>query len=108
MSHLTLPQILDLDWGDAELSGVHWEEGGRDLVLLFQRTDSRIELRCSWAESLELHLQNPHQGGRFLTWSGVIETEPDERYRVHFDFGSAGQLALTCNELMAVRLSSVV
>jgi hypothetical protein len=102
MSHLTVPQILKLDWGDAELSTVRWEERGRDLALTFERTASNIELRCSWADGLKLDLENPSRGGRFLTWSGVIEPQLDGRYRVRFDFGSEGQLSLTCNDVMVV------
>jgi hypothetical protein len=105
MRELTAEEIVALDWGDAHLSQVRWEDDGRDLVLVLHRSEGdQAELRCTWAEDFKLALATaPAQGGMALTCAGSVERLPDGRHRVLLDFANAGSLSVICNEVSGVR-----
>ena len=101
MSDLKAEDLGSLNWGDAHLSQIRWEEDGRDIVLVLRRSGGEeAELRCTWAEGLALQIEKRDQGGMALTWAGSIERLPDGRHRVELDFSGEGRLSLVCNEVV--------
>lgn len=99
--------LLRSSWCDVTLLGMHWAEGGRDLVLTLElsgadteRKSAKRVLRCRWASNVRVNLSpRGAEGGPPMTWEGSTTRTLDRGWSVHFDFAHRGELSLACSEL---------
>jgi hypothetical protein len=102
----TVEMIASMAWGDVELQGMDWIEGGRDLLLKLHPSGPATDagqtrfLAFRWAHGLDVRLAfAAGRGGYPLTWDTTFEHQPDGTWSVLFDFAHAGVIRFIFNEL---------
>ena len=97
--------LSERSWSDLELRAVAWDEHGRDLVLEFlppatEAQEAPWTVRGRWASNLRVSLAlGEKTGGYPLTWDLTGEKRADGQWEICVDFGGAGDIRFTCNEL---------
>jgi len=93
--------VAKSSWSDANLTGLKWENDGRDLILNWARNGKSIGvLKCTWARKLKINItMGENEGGYLLTWGANINSVSDTGWILSFDFASKGEIELTCNEI---------
>ena len=102
MMNYTDEQVAQVKWCDISLCGISWIEDGRDVVLnfLLPQSDRSLRLTCQWVRGLKATLEfGSNTGGYALSWDGEVKRNDDGAWSMAFDFASAGQISLTCQDL---------
>lgn len=101
MNDISDEEIAQMHWCDLYLREVSWIEGGRDLVLKFlvPPADRELRLTCRWTMGLRISLDLAGVGGAAMTRDGTVLRNPEGAWDVGFDFASAGEILLICQDL---------
>jgi hypothetical protein len=96
-------QIASLGWCDSILLQLEWSEDSPSVCLkvrLFHKTGSRLVwLQCRWVYGMDVRLDAAGlRAGPPMAWEVIFERLSD-RYKVTFDFASAGDVMITCTEM---------
>lgn len=98
---MDLGNLKRIGFGDMHLWAVQWDSDGRDFVLRVELGDgTRAQLRCMWATSVRIDIGKGAHDGPPLTWAGSIDATSEGTHDVTFDFASAGNLSLRCNDVL--------
>lgn len=96
---LTDEMVARFTLSDAQLIGIVWCEGGRDLQIQLLTGDGRAAtLKCTWVSGVRIDLRfEARSGGHALSWEcrfGRCGT----RWRMVFEFPPQGGIEFECNE----------
>jgi hypothetical protein len=101
MKRLIGEEVSKWPWSDAALVGLTWQNDGRDLTFYWEQGDSKFELTCTWASSLDIHLSSEvNVGGSPLIWEYSFHNLPSDQWKADIDFGSKGKIELICNDII--------
>jgi hypothetical protein len=102
--------VLNAPRGDVHMTGMSWLEidAGIELKLVYPGADypGVYTLRCSWVSHLQISIETrvdeagkALSGGPPMTWDTSFEQNASGRWRVAFDFASAGEVQFECSDM---------
>ena len=100
----TQNEANDINLGDAQLTGIFWENDFKDLAFAFSTTENQSsKLICVWHSNLKINLDFKDMIGS-LVWNAQIVLTGNKEWHINIDFGSApeGEISLKCNELQYI------
>lgn len=96
MRELSSQEILNLKWSDLQFYGFYWEENDDEPILVFRikpQNEKLKEFVCGWSSNLNTTLTYAqNNGGPLLTSDVTFTQEQCGRWKVVFEFLSAGYL----------------
>ena len=96
---------------DVDLMGFEWipDICGVELKLRVPNLDQYLLMTCDWISrvNIELDTEKPNRNNAAppMTWEVTYTKSEDNRWILHFDFASDGQLDLECGSV-ALKVSS--
>lgn len=86
---------------DAQLLGIDWQEGGRDLHLRLKLgSGATATLECAWADSLDIELSTGPGSGGFPLSFGCQCRQVSPRWELHIEFPPHGHVRMRCSSAL--------